>query len=663
MAEALKALKERDELPMQTRLATIEVIKRAKAAADDENAGDDETADDEDRSYEVSLSSETPVDRWYGREILEHSKDAVDLARAAKGLNLLFNHDADRPIGRLENLRVDGGKLKADMRFYSTDDGRNIRTMVDEGMREVSIGYGIDTYEKTPGKGDAPTEYRATRWTPLEGSIVSVPADYSVGVGRSADGIKYPVHVRSKSPAQGPEENNMAQATTAAPTGADQPAVQIMRLAQQHKIDSARAIQWVEEGKSLDEVRQLILDERATKPVAQPAPKEEEQFGSLALNEAERQRYSYARAIVLAADSAEGRRVSGFEMDISQELERLMPQSYKRLGGVFIPTSMSGAAREFADKKIQFSDELRGKIASFLKGDKRAMDSQTVGASKELVFNQFGGELIEILRNMALVVQMGARVLTGLSSPVSFPRQISDAIAYWVGENSGVDVTSSSVGTDLVTLNPRTLQAATAYSRQLLVQSSIDVEAMVRGSIAASHALAWDLAALHGTGSNGQPTGIYNYPGVGTTPFGGVITYANLLKMEAAVANANAIMGALGWLTNPSVASNAKGTLQFSVNGSRTIWEGTILEGEMDGYPARATNQVSKTLGAGAEQGLVFGNWSDLLIGQFGGAMEMIVDPYTLKKQGLIEVASFQMCDVAIRHAKSFDIATGLTVS
>lgn len=663
MADALK-LKEHDELPMQIRTARIEVIKPVKQARAD--GTDPDGDDDSENSYEVTLSSENPVDRWYGREILDHSKGSVDLSRAQDGMNLLFNHNTNQPIGRLENLRTKDGTLKAAMRFYSTDDAQNIRTKVDEGMREMSIGYGIDTYEVTPGKGDAPSEYRATKWTPLEGSIVSVPADATVGVGRSGDGVKFPVHVRSKSPLGVSEENKMAEVTTDASKSVANPAVQIMRLAQQHKIDSARAITWVEEGKSLDEVRQLILDERATKPIKQPTEAAEEQYGSLELNSKERQEYSYSRAISQAADLQEGKKgIGGFEMEISSELERLMPQSYKRLGGFFIPTSMSSAAREMATTGVKLPDEMRSKIASFLKtGERSAMDSQTVNASKELVFNQYGGELINILRNMAAVVAMGARVLTGLSSPVSFPRQLTDVIATWVAENPGVDVAGSNVTTDLLTLSPKTLQAATQYSRQLLVQSSVDVEAMVRESIAAAHALAWDKAAIHGTGANSQPAGIYNYPGVNTQAFGGNPTYALLLLMESAVANANAYMGNLGWLTRPNVASKMKGTLEFAVNGARKIWEGTILAGEVDGYKATATNQVSNTLGGGAnETGLIFGNWSEIMIGQFGGAMEIIVDPYTLKKQGLIEVASFQMCDVGLRHAKSFCVSTGQVIS
>lgn len=668
-----QALKEKDELPAQYRLATIQIIKRAKANPDDEDEGagdgEEELGEVGENSYEVSLSSEAPVDRWYGQEILDHDSASVDLARASQGLNLLFNHDADRPIGRLENIAVKDGKLQAQMRFYSTPDAQNIRTMVDEGMREMSIGYSIDSYEVTPGKADAPSEYRATRWTPLEGSIVSVPADDTVGVGRSANGVKYPVQVRSKSPLGVSEETRMATATenADAPNAGKQinPALSIMRMAQQHGVDTARALEWVEQGKTEDDVRKLILDMRATSATKPAVSQEEEQWGSLELNEKERAQYSYSRAIAAAADMQEGKKgIGGFEVEIAEELERLMPQSYKRLGGMFVPTSMSGAARQMASTGQKLPDALRAKMASFLKGEIRAIDSQTANAAKELVFNVYGGELINILRNMAMVVQMGARVLTGLSSPVGFPRQTTDATATWVGENPGSDVAGSNVNTDLVTLSPKTLQGATAYSRQLLVQASIDVEVMVRESLAAAHALAWDKAALHGTGANSQPTGIYNYPGVGTTAFGGNPTYALLLSMEKSVANANAIMGALGWLTNPTVASKMKGTLEFAVNGSRKMWEGTILEGEVDGYTARATNQVSNVLGAGAnESGLIFGNWNDLLIGQFGGAMEMIVDPYTLKKQGLIEVASFQMCDIAVRHAKSFNVSTGQVVS
>lgn len=676
-------------LPMQLRLAHIQVVKvkpKKRAASDDDDddlnpeevdrqnevpADSETTTDDEDGDgpeltpddatrYAVSLSSEAPVERWFGTEVLSHDAGAVDMSRAGQGLNLLFNHDPEQPIGRIENLGVKDGKLQGQLRFYSTDAGQNVKRMVDEGMREVSIGYRINSYEYEEGRNGVADKYTATNWTPMEGSIVSIPADNTVGVGRSANKT-YPLQIRNL-PNQGQlEERSMSGSASAAPNGAKEVA-DIVRMANEHGM-SERAAEWIEQGKTPSEVGLIILNERKTKPIAQPAAEV-----TIDLDAGDAKRYSYARAILVAAEAAEGkRRENCLELEVSDELEKRMPQSYKRLGGIFMPTSLrnSNIQSEYG-KGATLSEEQRAKLDMLLRaGGSGTIDSQTANYIKEVVFTQYGGELINILRNIALTVRMGARVLTGLSSPVGFPRQTQDVTAQWVAENSGSDVTGSNVKTDLVTLTPKTLQAATAYSRQLLVQSSVDVEAMVRESIAAAHALAWDKAALHGTGTSNQPTGIYNATGVSSHAFSsGMPTYQDLLAMEDIVAEGNAYLGALGWLTRPKFASKAKGILEFNVNGSRKIWEGTILEGEMDGYVARATNQVRNDLGSGSNEiGLIFGNWNDLLIGQFGGAMEMIVDPYTLKKQGLIELASFQMCDIAIRHPASFAVSSGLTLS
>jgi HK97 family phage major capsid protein len=353
-----------------------------------------------------------------------------------------------------------------------------------------------------------------------------------------------------------------------------------------------------------------------------------------------------------------------------------MPNSYKRHGGLFIPTSL----RNSGIKETQGTRGISAATRAVLVEATRAgvIDSNTVNALKEVVFTEYGGELIEILRNMAMVVSMGARVLSGLSSPIAFPRQLTDAIAQWIAENPGAGgaVTGTNPTTDLVTLNPHTLMANSAYSRQLLVQSSIDVEAFVRTSIAAAHALALDLAAIHGTGQGNQPLGIYNQVGVATVDFSSAsfgtsnkIAYTGCVQMEVLVANANALLGTLGYMTTPGIAGDAKTTLKFpaaAIAQGGVLWEGQLQSGNLNGYRAVATNQVSKTMGTGglpsggSNHGLIYGNWADVLIGQFGGAMEMIVDPYSLKKQGLVEVTSFQMADVAIRHPGSFAVSINL---
>jgi HK97 family phage prohead protease len=135
--------------------------------------------------YTAALSSELPVERWFGKEILSHSADAVNLERCERGLVLLFNHDVDRPIGRVQDVRLDGARLRGELTFGKRDDAQQIKQDVDDGMLgDVSIRYSIDEYEERATPTGDPS-FLITRWTLLEASIVTVPADHTVGVGRS----------------------------------------------------------------------------------------------------------------------------------------------------------------------------------------------------------------------------------------------------------------------------------------------------------------------------------------------------------------------------------------------------------------------------------------------------------------------------------------------
>lgn len=690
-------------LPMQRVDVIATIVKRSKtpegiaaavaraqaraARATDAGPGDgedDEEGDDE--IYDIELSSDTPIDRGWYMETLDHSADALNLERSE--MNALWNHNSDQPIGRISNLapRKKQGvtKLCGDIRFYSTPFAQEKRTMVNEGLREVSVGYSVQSYEYTPGNAERGDAYRATRWTPLEGSLAPVPADNSVGISaRAAGDIQFPVLIRSTNaaPAVSQEQRTMNETERAAAEAAAQAKAKlptdIARLARQHGMADKTA-EWLEAGHSLDKVREIILEAKGTREETLTGPSTN---NGIDLSVKEQREYSYARAINAAVEQTENKRstVKCLETEISDALERGMPSQYKRRGGIFVPISLRGIPGIQQQGGQRISPTQRAVIEMALRAG--VIDSQTVSALKEVVFTEYGGELIEILRNMALVIAMGARTLTGLSSPIAFPRQLTDVIASWIAENPGSPgIPGSNPTTDLVTLNPHTLMASSAYSRQLLVQSSIDVEAFVRSSIAAAHALALDLAAIHGTGMNSQPLGIYNQVGVGTTDFtagtggpygnaGNTISYAGCINMEVKVANANALLGTLGYMTTPSIAGDAKNTLKFpgaAIAQGGPLWEGQLQNGQMNGYTARATNQISKTMGAagapsgGSNHGLIYGNWADVLIGLFGGAMEMIVDPYSLKKQGLVEVTSFQMADVAIRHPGSFDVAINL---
>jgi HK97 family phage major capsid protein len=194
-----------------------------------------------------------------------------------------------------------------------------------------------------------------------------------------------------------------------------------------------------------------------------------------------------------------------------------------------------------------------------------------------------------------------------------------------------------------------------------MAQSSIDVEQFVRNDLAAQHALAWDQAVLHGTGSSNQPTGIYAAGSVNSIAMGGTPTYGKLIDMVAEVLKDNALMGSLAFVSTPGMAGKLAQTVIAASTDSRMIWTGPLNDGQLVGYRAVATNQVKADLGSGSDHGLIFGDFTSVMIGTWG-ALEIVVDPYALKKQGMVEVTSFQLADIALRHPQSFCKATGATI-
>ena len=151
-------------------------------------------ADGDTRQAELSLSSEEPCRRWFGDEILSHDAGAVDLSRLQEIGVVLFNHDRDRVIGHVLSVHLDEvtRRLRAVIQFDEDEESERIYQKVRSGtLKGVSVGYAVDVWEEveagatsTNGRFTGPCEV-ATRWTPYEISIVSVPADATVGVGRS----------------------------------------------------------------------------------------------------------------------------------------------------------------------------------------------------------------------------------------------------------------------------------------------------------------------------------------------------------------------------------------------------------------------------------------------------------------------------------------------
>jgi HK97 family phage prohead protease len=137
--------------------------------------------------YTASLSSDYPVERFGFTEILEHKNDSINMERASNGLALLFNHDVDNVIGRVNDIRLrNDGKLEGNLIFSQTPNGQERKTQVDEGtLTDISIRYSIDEENEQVDQDSNKRTYTVTRWTPMEASVVTVPADHTVGIGRN----------------------------------------------------------------------------------------------------------------------------------------------------------------------------------------------------------------------------------------------------------------------------------------------------------------------------------------------------------------------------------------------------------------------------------------------------------------------------------------------
>jgi HK97 family phage major capsid protein len=346
----------------------------------------------------------------------------------------------------------------------------------------------------------------------------------------------------------------------------------------------------------------------------------------------------------LAAES----NTPSFEVDVSQEIARILPSNVQQQpGGLFVPTSLAGFEGD------------RGHLVMTRTG----LDSKTSTKGSELVFTE-SGSLIDALRAKTRVIALGAILLHDLRNNVEFARLAIGTESEWVSENPGVDQSdgSQAFAADRVALRPSSLMSPSiAFSRQLLMQATPAVDKMVTGDVALGNALAIDKASLHGSGVASEPEGIYQASGVSSVAFGGAVTKAKVVEMEKAVGVLNADVGPMGYITTPEVRAAARMTQVFSGNGG-PLWVGNNENGQMNDYHAVATNQISKTLGAGSEHGIVFGVWSELIIGEWG-ATQIVIDPFTSKKQGMIEVNSFALVGLALRHGESFAKGTGLTAT
>jgi len=238
---------------------------------------------------------------------------------------------------------------------------------------------------------------------------------------------------------------------------------------------------------------------------------------------------------------------------------------------------------------------------------------------------------------------MGARRLTGLQGNVTIPKHSGAATAYWLtSETTEIDESQQTILQ--VVMTPKTVGAYTEISRQLLLQSTPGAEGIVSDDLAQVVALAADYAALAGTGLAGAPLGIIYTPLVGTQS-GTTLAYSGVLGMLTDLASANVTPVRPGFVGTPATAAIMMAEMKVA-NAWSPCWEGGLWDGTMIGYPAKCSNQIPTA-------GLLFGDWQELVIGEWG-VLEVSIDPFANFKAGIIGVRAMYSMDVALRRPVAF---------
>lgn len=628
-----------------------------------------------DGTIDMAISSEAPYERWFGLEILSHDAGAVDLSRLAGNDHpLLLNHNTDDQIGVLMNPAIgDDRMLRCTAKFSRSALGQEIQQDVQDDIRQlVSVGYFIEEIvELEPAApeeastfvsggmrykikrsfngdefavemrakhgehyarsglaanraaSDAPDVYLVTRWCPFEASIVPIPADVTVGIGRSAGADPVPAAVPAAPTPPAPVERIQIMTEVATKSAAETELERrdaIATLGEHPSYarflkpgDTAEAIR---NGWSRDKFVEYIMERMAAAHTDTSAT-------HIGMSKKEIQRYSLSRAI--AAASTGKWENAAFELECSRAVEKLTGQNAM---GFLLPNDVF----------------------------QRDLVVGTASSAGNLVPTEFRGDLYtDVLRNNLVASQLGVRLLSGLTGNVDIPRKLT---ASTIGTTTEIgSATQSDMTTAKVTLSPKRMTAYTVVSLRALQQSGLALDPIIRDDLLSGVAVQIENGFINGTGTDPQMTGL-RYASIGTSTAGtnaATVTWSHIVGMETGAANNNAEPDARsGYLIN----TKTRGALKTIQKGTNLpfIWDNGAFP--LNGYRAAVTNNVPSNLTKGTSttvcSAAFFGSdWSMAVIGLFG-APDVTVDPYSKADTGEVKVTINAFADSGIRQPNAF---------
>ena len=597
----------------------------------------------------VVISTDAVVETRDGPEILVHASDAIDLSRAP--LPIIATHrDGQVNVGIVDGLVPNGSLLRGMARFGARPEAAGYRDDVLRGIiRSVSVGY-----TRIKGRMRMDGVLVTERWMPSHVAMVAEPADPGAGFYRSLERepIDFVVEVEegsesvttsetavrtvvtttaksaTKGTAMSDEVTAAAGASAEVSTVNDGTTVERLRirgitdLCRQHKVDDKTRDEWVDKGVTLDVAATRVLDILAERGKSAP-----QSVAQLGLTKAEVGKYSLNKAIRAVLDKSWTN--AGLELEAHRAIAQRLGRTNLNEFTFFVPLEVQ--RREMATQA------------------QRDMTVGTANAGGYLVETQNQG-FIDLLRARSVVMNMGARRLSGLVGNLTIPKQTAAGTGYWLSTEAS-QITESQPTLGQLALSPKTVGGYTEISRQLTLQSSPDAEQLVMSDLAQVIALAVDTAALNGSGSSGQPTGILGTSGIGSVT-GTSIAVAGVIEFQSDVAGANALNAACGYATTPAVAGLLMQRQRFSSTDT-PLWEGNMLEGKVFGFRSMSSNQMPSAT-------MIFGDWSQVVIGEWG-VLELEVNPYADFKAGIVGVRAMYSIDVGVRIPAAFSAATSIT--
>jgi HK97 family phage major capsid protein len=580
------------------------------------------SVDIEARTVPIAFSSEEPYERAFGLEVLDHAPQSVRLGRLAGGGALLLDHDPSRLIGVIERASIDEDKVgRAVVRFGRSELAEEAFRDVQDGIRRhVSVGYMV--HDAQPVRGSR--EVRVTDWEPYELSLVAIPADPTVGVGRSADD---PQPDQPEPPKVAPEphsERNQKMSDNTQPAGAEIESARVRSILdlgdQYSKYLGARdAADAVRNGKSVEQFRDFIMAKMETRHT-------DTSNAHIGMTKTEARRYSLGRALRAAVlgDWSD----AGLEREASEAVAKIMGRAPE---GFYIPLDIY--RRDF---NVGTSTEAGNLVATDLRGDL----------------------YVDALRNAMVMAGLGVRILPGLTSNIDIPRKSVASTLGMLTEIGSASETQPNIAK--LTLSPKRIGAYVEVSKQAIIQSAMALEPMIRDDLLTGAAILLENQAINGNGTAPNILGLRNTTALSTVAAGAngaTVAWSHFVDLESAVANANAEPDRLaGYLTNTRVRGRSK-QVQRGTN-LPFIWDNGAQP--INGYRAAVTNNVPNNLTKGTSTTVCSAtffssDWSMAVLGLFG-APDIVVDPYTKSDTGQVKITLNQFADFGVRQPGAFAV-------